>query len=232
MQAKQRKLYRALADAVKQGDTQAISTLLDQGANINVGLLVAAGGGPQNIVRLLLNRGADANAAVGPFTALMAAASKGRKDVVRMLLEKGAEINANHSSNNFTPLSSAASNADSETVDLLLSQGALINATALILATKHVDNLRLLLDAGADPDSRNPLGATALMHAARAGRAASIRLLIERGADVNAKNWKGRSVLYYANHPGSFGMVRATLGYQTSKRKIVELLKQAGATEG
>jgi ankyrin repeat domain-containing protein 50 len=51
----------------------------------------------EDIMRLLLERGADPNAAHNDgWTALYAAAKNGHEAVVRLLLERGADINAAH----------------------------------------------------------------------------------------------------------------------------------------
>jgi ankyrin repeat protein len=56
--------------------------------------------------------------------------------------------------------------------------------------------IRLLLDGGADVNSRNGFEATPLIWAA--GNLAKTRLLIERGADVNARTRQGRTALMVA----------------------------------
>jgi ankyrin repeat protein len=53
--------------------------------------------------------------------------------------------------------------------------------------------LRMLLDAGAKPDKRDSLGATALHDAVWAGRADMVELLLERGANANAPHAEGGS---------------------------------------
>jgi uncharacterized protein len=65
--------------------------------------------------------------------------------------------------------------------------------------------LRLLLDAGADPNSATPGGETALMTAARTGKVDGVALLLDRGANVNPKdNVHAQTALLWAvleNHP-------------------------------
>jgi hypothetical protein len=72
--------------------------------------------------------------------------------------------------------------------------------------------LVFLLDRGADVNSN--FGA-ALMVAAYKGHESTVQLLISRGADVNA-NFDGNTAL--------------TLAQETGHPRIVELLRQAGAT--
>jgi len=74
------------------------------------------------------------------------------------------------------------------------------------------DAVRLLLDAGADPNTRNEAGATALMWAV--DDADKTRLLLRRGADPNVKSDDGRTALLAATagHP-SAAVVRLLLDY-------------------
>ncbi len=56
-----------------------------------------------------------------------------------------------------------------------------------------------MLDAGADVESPNGDGQTALMLAARVGSLDIAKLLVERGADVNAKEaWRDQTALIWA----------------------------------
>jgi ankyrin repeat protein len=58
---------------------------------------------------------------------------------------------------------------------------------SLAAMTGNAAMIRLLLDAGADPNTGTPSGETALMTAARTGKVEAVTLLLDRGANVNAK---------------------------------------------
>jgi hypothetical protein len=58
-----------------------------------------------------------------------------------------------------------------------------------------VDAVKLLLEAGADPDAVTPDGDTALHLAAFAGKLDIVRALVEGGADVNFKDKAGKTAL-------------------------------------
>jgi len=78
--------------------------------------------------------------------------------------------------------------------------------------------MQILLEIGADPNSRNTFGATALMWAA--GDTAKVRLLIERGADVNARANSGRTPLTIAAaYPGNEETVRLLLAKGPNRKR-------------
>ena len=59
--------------------------------------------------------------------------------------------------------------------------------------------LQLLLDDGADPDSPNAEGETALMLVARTGNVEAAKLLLKAGAKVDAREkWGGQTALIWA----------------------------------
>jgi ankyrin repeat protein len=75
-----------------------------------------------------------------------------------------------------------------------------------------VDAMRLLLAGGADPNSRNEAGATALMWAVDDRE--KTRLLLERGADANARSDDGRTPLMIAaGRAGNVDVVRLLLDH-------------------
>ena len=119
----------------------------------------AAEQGHLEVVRLLLEAGADKNAAKQyGTTALMLAAHNGHLEVVRVLLEAGADKNAARQ-DEATALMIAAQDGHLEVVQVLLEAEADMNArqdgtTALMLAAVcgHLEVVRVLLEAGADKD--------------------------------------------------------------------------------
>lgn len=138
--------------AATANDLDMVRYFLDQGLNVNsvnrtdssghTTLMAAAAQGNTEMVRLLLQRGADANMASTDAatvkngqlafkgkTALMIAASYGSPELIRALLDAHANVNA-HDVAGMTPLIFAVSseNQDPAVVKLLLSAGA--NATA------------------------------------------------------------------------------------------------------
>ena len=107
------------------------------------------------------------------------------------LLQAGADPNDNES------LYHATEQADRRIVAALVQAGARWQGTnALLRQLDHdkLDDLRQLLDLGADINESDPQGATPLHHAITRGRPlAFVRLLVERGADPSAKDGLGRT---------------------------------------
>jgi hypothetical protein len=96
----------ALYKAAGSGDIATVKALLDQGTDVNEkgggGILndsnaldVASAMGHTDVVRLLLDRGANVDKASGNmgWTPLSSAAYKGHTDIVQLLIERGADIN-------------------------------------------------------------------------------------------------------------------------------------------
>lgn len=134
-------------------------------------LAFASEHGRINIVRLLLEQGADANARSGQFrqsSPLEIAAIGNRAEIVDLLASAGAVIDSRDDIG-ATPLMRAASLGYGDTVRTLLRHGADINArdrygsTPLMWAVTfwEIDVVRVLLAAGADVRIRDHKGQTA-----------------------------------------------------------------------
>jgi ankyrin repeat protein len=114
---------------------------------------------------------------------LMIASLKGQLDVARTLIERGADVNKP----GWAPLHYAATGGHLPVMELLLDQNAYIDAaspngsTPLMMAAQYgtPDAVKLLLEAGADPNIRNQLGLTAIDFANRAHRMDSAELIAE-----------------------------------------------------
>ena len=130
----------AIFAAAIQGDTVAIETLL--AANRPLVSAVSSDGwtplhlaahfGKQEAVRLLLNKGAKADARstnAMQNTPLHAAAAGRAAGVAKLLLDHGASVNARQHGG-WTPLHAAAQNGDIELARTLVEAGADVNARA------------------------------------------------------------------------------------------------------
>jgi len=163
-------------------------------------MLVATGSVPREcrqqlpLIKLLCDRGAD------PESALEAAALHSEFEALKALLERGAKINL--------PVAAALGNME-RFHQLFPHSAARDRHLALALASQfnRVEIVKLLLDAGEDPDHYNPVGghshSTPLHQAAAGGYNEIVRLLVERGARLDMKDvlWHGTPA-DWAHHEG------------------------------
>jgi hypothetical protein len=157
-------------------------------------MLVSTGSVPREcglqreLIDLLCDRGADAT------SALHAAALHNERQAMHALIMRGAQIDL--------PIA-AATGRDYLCLRLLPTASADDRHLALALASQHgfVEVVRILLDAGEDPNRYNPIGghshATPLHQAAANGDLEMVRLLVERGAKLDMKD-----VLWHATPAG------------------------------
>ena len=138
---------------------------------------------------------------------LLTAVKTGDSRTVRQLITQGVDVRQAQG-DGMTGLHWAAHNDDIEMARVLIGAGATIGAktrleaiTPLFLACVNGSPgmIRLLLEAGADPNGANGLGATALMQAAASGNVDAVRLLLDRSTDPNAvEPVRGQTALMFA----------------------------------
>jgi len=215
--------------ACTAGDLDWVRLLAAHGANINtpkashtVPLLTALMYGNMEVTRFLLEKGADASVKDEyGNNALMLMQIHGSVQIARLLVEHGAPVRAKDPALQRTVLAELARSADASVLQYLLDQGALadLNArdgeggTPLISAafTANLGAVKLLLEKGADPNSVDLIGNTALHYAVerliRAERSESdqrldgiavIKLLLQHGAKRETRNKEGKTPLALA----------------------------------
>ena len=158
-----------VADAAMRGDTDAVRTLIQEGADVNAAqgdgmtaLHWAAMNGDGALAEVLIYAGAmvKSKTRIGDYTPLHLASLSGAGDLVGMLLAAGADPNAATTAGGGTPLHYAAQSGSAEAVQALVDHGAEVDArepnwgqTPLMFAAaeNRVDATRALLAAGADP---------------------------------------------------------------------------------
>ena len=131
----------------------------------------------------------------------------------------------------------AAAGGAEDTARLLLDRGARADDGALHAAAGNarLGLVRLLLEAGADPDHRDPdTGRTALHDAVAAGPDGEgtdvVRALLDAGADVNATTSDGASALDISRVAAARHR-RGDAGRATGNDALADLLVAHGATD-
>jgi ankyrin repeat protein/mono/diheme cytochrome c family protein len=203
------------------GDTGIVRALLARGANPNAASklkntpLMTAVSYPESFAaaQLLLAAGAELHAkkTEDVEVVLARAVRGGDRRTIDLLLAKGAATDPKSAA---LALATAAMSGDKAVVESLLAHGADPNlnpdfsghALNLALVGEHLDVARLLIEKGADPNLRSPIGhATPPMMFAsynQTGDDSVARALIAHGADVNATNDQGANALTYALRNG------------------------------
>jgi ankyrin repeat protein len=151
-------------------------------------ILGAAAKGHTDVIRLLLENGADINQE-GKYgqNALCDASENRQEAVVRMLIEDGACVN--NEGGTTTPIEVASEKGHKGIVEMLIKAGADVNLgyePALYCASNygHEDVVQQLILADADVNLEGDLG-TALHAASHNPGRKIVELLIDAGADVN-----------------------------------------------
>jgi uncharacterized protein len=217
----------ALMLAARSGSVESVRVLIDAGADISASNALGeqaihyATADP-DIIDLLIQNGADPNAATGRGdTPICRAARIGQLDSVVALIRSGANILGG----SCCPLEKAARRGHVSILRVLLENAppnwgddifCLGEAVIAAAAADCLPCIELLLARGADVNIRTPAGETALMQAAERGGIEAVRMLLQSGADPRARNNVGHDAIDYA------GRCRTAIG-----REIEELLIEA-----
>ena len=174
-------------DAVMNGNIDEVQWQLDAGVDVNeesskglTPLHYAASAGHNDIVELLIERGANVNATDSGkgATPLDYAHWGDHEEVIETLNAHNAQ-------------------REHEKGGKGIGQSSLIHDAAL---DGDIDEVQRQLDAGVDPNLKSSKGATPLFYAVYGGHLEIVELLITRGADVNALDLNGNSVLDQAHN--------------------------------
>jgi len=222
-------------------------------------LHLAVADGQPDVVRVLVEAGADLTARTEFNRTPLHVALQQRPELVPLLRELGAQVDAptaaylgdvdqltRHLDDGAEPgdrtsgvdlLSWAAFGGAAPTAELLLSRGADPDTGSLHFAAgaARLELVRLLLQAGADVNRRDPATGRTSLHAAVAagpdGDAPEIvRVLLAAGADVNATTHDGASALDMS-HVAAARHRRGDAGRAIGNDALAELLVAHGATE-
>jgi ankyrin repeat protein len=216
----------AIISAVRSTDTKAVERLITINPQLvkshdragSTPLHHAAGFGTLATMKLLLEKGADPNAANRrKSTPLFWAIHDEAK--IRLLLDRGADANVRNADGRTLIYQAASMGNGVPHLRLLLEKGAdpdaktITGITPLMAASAraNVDAMRLLIEKNADVNARNAAGATALMAAAATGHAQAVRMLLAKGADPNVKTKRNETALADAATGGNEETVKLLL---------------------
>ena len=166
-------------------------------------LIWASAHGMIELVALLLDRGAktELTKTKDGCTALMEAVRKGRTATARLLLERGAEVNRGNR-NGFTALFFACFSGPTI---LAMARGG--TNLSIQSSEGQTEMVRLLIDAGADPNAATKDGFTPLMAACGEGYVRIVELLLEAGADTNAEHKRGSTAASFAGEEDHYEVI-------------------------
>lgn len=228
-------------EAACLGDKETIQTLIEQDTRLvniqskkvqTTPLHLAAHRGYLDIVKLLIDAGADVNAQEGNYsksTTLHWAAKEGNLKVVKLLVESGAKLDVKDNWFNLTPFGwtilvncdfdeGSIENRHPEVREYLLTQGAQLDIFSAIALDK-TDAVKSLIEAnpqtlsdrlGFVMDEFHPLH-----FAIKNMMPEIVELLLEKGADVNALT--------------SLGVTPLCMATKIGDRQIIELLMAKNA---
>ncbi|CAG7556443.1 unnamed protein product [Fusarium equiseti] len=230
--------------AVKGGHTSIVKLLLAQGADPDsqsqrtswhqgrTPVAIAVQEGYKDIVCLLLDQGArlESEVIIGDDigkTALSFAVDRTREAIVEILLRHGANPDPSGFIGNphAAPFSLAARRGLQRSEKLLLEAGVTQidvpdnkgrTPLSYMAGNGHDENVRLLLEKGAENDSSDLEGRTPLSFAAEHGHTRICQMLFEQGADPDFADYRERTPLHYAAEDGHLATVQFLVGKEVN----------------
>ncbi len=169
--------------------------------------------GSHDVVALLLDRGANPSApGSNAITPLLEAAKKGDEATIRLLLDRGADA-ARSGAAALTLATRAGCDRCAAAISARLTPAQMTQALVLDAGPTGgtLSHHAALLDRGANPNARNPLGFPVIVLAAAFGKAGlpAVAALLAHGADVNATGPTGDTALTLARRAGVTPLIDA-----------------------
>lgn len=202
----------ALFDAIKKGQVDEVRRLVGatpavagaRDANGVSAILIAAYHGKRDVAAALVEMGAPVD--------IFEASALGLVDRITALVAAAPGLASAYAQDGFYPLGLAAFFGHLEAVRTLIAAGADVRATAknpfkvqpvhAAAASRNLDILRAVLEAGGDPNVPQQQGFVPLHEAATSGSREMAELLIKHGANPRLANEAGKTSIDLAHEKG------------------------------
>lgn len=223
--------HSPLMRAVQSGKTNIVRKMLEKGGNPDARyaggafseslLEMAAGAGNADMIRVLIEAGADlqrAQRSKGTATSLFLAVNGMHYTATKILLEHGMNPNA-AADFGISPLMAATRSGNEEMIDLLIAFGAdgkIVSeglGNALHFLSSHADKktVKKILGAGAGINETDAEKKTPLFNAISRRHHRTALALLEEGADVNILTRTDASPLHIAVFTRDFVLLKEIL---------------------
>jgi len=217
-------LSQEIFDATQKGDLAKVKALVQKSPNSvkttnkndDTPLHIAADEGHFEIVRFLIEKGADVNSINSSLrNPVLLAGYKGHIEVVKFLLDNGVKFDY-VDDRGYTPLRWAAVRGKKDVVELYVAHGAKISLHEAA-ACGHTDFIDKKLEEGADINGINQDGRTPLHQTVYSGTIETIEYLIKKGANINSLSSNNETPL--------------DLAIENNREEVAAALRAQGAKE-